>query len=121
MMPTCSAYRRTMPIVVAIALTLSGRVPAEEGATGFFAGKIDAIDAPARTLTVKSEKSSMTFSVAPDAKIIGRDGRDISLAELAVGNEVTVDYKEEHGLPVAHTITVKAPKTPPPLPPPNAA
>ena len=109
-----------MPIVVAIALTLSGRVPAEEGATGFFAGKIDAIDAPARTLTVKSEKSSMTFSVARDAKIIGRDGRDISLAELAVGDEVTVDYAEEHGLRVAHTITVKPPKPVPPLPPSDA-
>ena|SRR5438093_12235059 len=118
MMLTCSVHRCAMAIAVAIAL--SGRVPAEEGATGFFAGKIEAIDVPARTLTVKSEKSAMTFSVAPDAKIIGRDGRTISLAELAVGDEVTVDYAEEHGLRVAHTITVKPPKPAPPLPPPNA-
>lgn len=88
---------------------------ADAGTTGFFTGKVDEVDAEMRTLSVKSEKSTMTFVVAPDAKIIGRDLRELSLSDLEVGSEVTVDYSAEDDLLVAHTITVKPFE--PPAPP----
>jgi len=106
---------------VSLAVMVIGLAFAEEKPRGFFAGKIMSVDVPTRMLHVKSEKSEMTFVVAADAKIIGVDQKELALGDLKVGNEVTVDYTEEGGAYVAHTITLKGitPPPPQPLPPGN--
>jgi hypothetical protein len=106
-------------ITLAVGAMLMNAALAEEGSRGFYAGKIDSLDVPSRTLRVKSEKSDMTFVVAPDARIIGADREELSLADLKAGDEVTVDYTQENGLYVANTITVKGFPPPQPLPPGN--
>src|SRR2546422_14571 len=102
---------------VVVAVMVMSLAFAEEKPRGFFAGKIVSVDVPSRMLQVKSEKSEMTFAVAPDAKIIGADKRELSLGDLKAGDEVTVDYTEDDGLYVAHTITLKELVPPQPLRP----
>jgi len=104
---------------VTVAVMLISSVLAEEKPRGFFAGKVASLDLPTRMLQVKSEKSEMTFVVAPDAKIIGADKKELTLGDLKAGDEVTVDYTEDEGVYMAHTITMKGITPPPPLPPGN--
>jgi len=86
------------------------------GETGSFEGAIKSIELETRALTVKSAKSEMSFPVAADAKIVGKDKKEASLGDLKVGETVRVDYAEENGLLVAHQITLKQKEL---LPPPS--
>lgn len=106
-------------LAAAIGLNFTRPVHATEGTggdrtTGFFVGKIDDIDLKTRMLKIKNESSEMTFRVAEDAQIFGRDNKEISLSDLKTGDEVTVDYAQEDSVMVAHRITL----TEKPLPPP---
>src|SRR5438105_4440104 len=103
-------------ILMLAATLIPARIVLADDTTGFFAGKIEAIDVPQRSLGVKNTTSAMLFKVAADAKIIGADKKTLALTDLKVGQEVTVDYTREDGLAVAHTITLKE-IIPPPLPP----
>ena len=117
---------KTRCLIVTIIVTAFATGPfslyncfADERPTGFFVGKIQSLDVPSRMLQVKSEKSEMTFAIAPDAKITGADNKELTLADLKAGDEVTVDYTEQDGFYVAHKITVKGSPPPQPLPPVN--
>src|SRR5437867_683425 len=102
-------------LISILAVVLACVVRADTGkTTGFFMGKIASIELPTRILKVENPTSAMTFVVAEDAKIIGSGQKELKLGDLKVGDEVTVDYTEEDGLMVAHTITVKEKEVPPP-------
>ncbi len=83
-------------------------------ASGFFAGTIESVSAAGRSLTVRGAKSTMTFVVPETARIVGPQQEESTFADLKSGDEVTVDYTEERGLCVAHTVTLKAGIPPPP-------
>ena len=66
-----------------------------------FAGEVTAMDAAAKTLTVKGKKGDMTFDVT-DVKM---------KAEPKAGDKVMVTYTEKDGKMVAKSVAaVKAPK-----------
>jgi hypothetical protein len=105
-----------MTAVLLMSLSMVKSARADEGSTGFFAGKIELLNVPLRTLQVRSEESAMMFVVAADAKIIGADQRELMLADLRLGDEVTVDYVATENVYVARTITVKPEPSRPPWP-----
>jgi len=97
--------------IIALVLVTT-QMLAADGMAGFV-GKIASLNVPQRMLDVKGATSSMTFSVAADAKIYGADKKELTLPDLKVGQEITVDYALINGLAVAHTITLKEPVLPP--------
>ena len=120
-MKECEYMNRLLAVAVAAAIGLNFTCPVqavegkgEDRTTGFFVGTISTIELETRTLKVKSATSKMTFVVAEDAKIVGRDSKEESLSDLKVGEEVTVDYAEENGIIVAHRITLTERLFPPP-------
>jgi len=75
--------------------------PAPEKKIQKFAGEVTAMDAAAKTLTVKGKKGDMTFDVT-DVKM---------KAEPKAGDKVMVTYTEKDGKMVAKSVAaVKAPK-----------
>jgi Cu/Ag efflux protein CusF len=75
--------------------------PKEHQATG----TITAVDVKAGTVTIEHKKESKTFSVAPDVKF-GSEGEKVkmSIAELKVGDKVTIHYTEDGSKMIAHKI-----------------
>ncbi|HUK82488.1 MAG TPA: copper-binding protein [Verrucomicrobiae bacterium] len=67
-------------------------------------GKITAVDATAGTVTIKHKKDTMTFTAAPDIEFGGAGNKKITLADLKVGDHITVHYTEESGKLMAHKI-----------------
>jgi Cu/Ag efflux protein CusF len=66
-------------------------------------GEVEAVDAAAKTITLKSKKEgSKSFNVAADAKF----GNDIKegLSAVKVGDKVTVNYTEVEGKLVASKV-----------------
>jgi hypothetical protein len=54
---------------------------------------IDAVDAEARTLTA----FGLPFEVAPDAELVGFDGKPLELAELRAGDKASIRFVESDG------------------------
>ncbi|MBI5057435.1 MAG: hypothetical protein HZB61_12545 [Nitrospirae bacterium] len=70
-------------------------------------GEITAVDAAAKTLTVKGKKGDVAISVDDKTKIMA--GKDMkTLADLKTGEKVTVKYTEADGKNTAKSIDVKA-------------
>ena len=101
--------------VAAVALTASQSVRAadEKAAAPAVAhldtltGKVEATDVKASTITIKHEKESKTFTVAPDCKFspAGDKGdKKVTLAHLVIGDQVHVTYAQEGDKLVAHHI-----------------
>ncbi|HET6515711.1 MAG TPA: hypothetical protein VFG09_11175 [Thermodesulfovibrionales bacterium] len=65
-------------------------------------GEVLAVDAAAKTLTVKGKKAEVALSV--------EDKAAAKLADIKVGDKVTVKYKEMDGKNVATHVTKKAEK-----------
>jgi Cu/Ag efflux protein CusF len=105
--------------VVAVALAFASVVRAEETATPTPApaapakantheatGKITAVDAKAGTLSIKRKNAEVTFTIAKDCKVSLPDKADATVADLKVGDKVTVTYTEEAGAKVAQKIGI---------------
>jgi len=106
--------------LLATAVMLSGSVFAADGEAApkkekgpkmsQFTGEITAVDAAANSLSVKKDEDTKTFK-AEGAKVATADKKDATLADLKVGDKVTVMYVEDSGAAVAKRIgPAKAPK-----------
>jgi len=69
-----------------------------------FTGNIAAIDPAGRTLKVKRGSVSETFVAGDHCKVILREDRNRSLADLRIGHKVTVSYSAPGGTNVAQRI-----------------
>jgi Cu/Ag efflux protein CusF len=68
-------------------------------------GKITAIDAAARTVTVKHDQKSKTFSVAKDAMLfVNHKKGAASLADFKAGEEVRLLYRQDGSNVVCHSL-----------------
>jgi len=70
-------------------------------------GEVAAVDAAAKTLTVKAKKAEVMLSTDDKTKF----GKGKTLADVKVGEKVMVKYAEMDGKNVAKSVTVKAAKT----------
>ena len=83
--------------------------PAAHNASGMV--KTAAADSIVVAGKTKGKDSEWTFSVDPKTKI-RKAGKDISAADLAAGDNVSVRYHEDAGKNVADAVTVRAAKKP---------
>ncbi len=69
-------------------------------------GVIESVDAKAGTVTIKHKKESVTFTAAADIKF-GHKGEKVAMtiADLKVGDRVTVHYTEEGDKKIAHKVS----------------
>ena len=99
--------------IVAVALTFASVVRAQEtnakpakvkAVRHELTGGITAVDAKAGTLSVKKGEETMTFQVSAKCKVVltGKEGSTV--ADLKVGDKVTVRYTEEGAAKVAHWV-----------------
>jgi VCBS repeat-containing protein len=101
--------------VVAVALAIALPVRAEEKAVKKakaasdhqFTGTITAVDATAGTLTAKNKKEeSKDFTCAADCKVHIALKEKATLADLKVGDKVTVKFVEKDGKNTAQKVTL---------------
>ena len=74
-----------------------------------FSGTVSSVDEAAKTVVVKSKKGEKTFTLADTTKIT-RGGKEMALADLKQGMNVSVSYKMEADKAMATAITASAPK-----------
>jgi hypothetical protein len=101
---------KTAAVLVGTAFLLAGAPLAlAKPAQHQFWGQVSQLDSAARTLAVKpnSGKQEMTFTLAPDAKIM-QGAKARSLADLEVGERVKVSYADEGTAHKAERIEVFA-------------
>jgi len=80
-----------------------------------FSGAIEKVDEMAKAIAVKAKKEEKTFAIDDKTKIT-RAGKDMPLADLKKGMNVSVDYKKEGDKMIAASIRVAAPKAAPKAP-----
>lgn len=102
--------RKAVALLVAAMFVLSVfgmSLAAEKKATGVkkMTGEITAIDAAAKTLTVKELKEEKTVSYS-DTTPVMEGKKKMSAADMKVGEKVTVTYKEEDGKNMAEKIAI---------------
>ena len=68
------------------------------------AGKIQAIDAEAREITIKHKKENTTFTVAADCEFIGYEKEGMTLADLTIGERTRISWVKEGDKQVVHQI-----------------
>ena len=71
-----------------------------------FTGVIESIDAKAGSAIVKKDTESKTFKIVEKTKYSTIDKKEAALADIKVGDKVTVTYTEEGGVLTAHKIGV---------------
>lgn len=75
------------------------------------AGKIASVDTAKNEVAIKDEKGAQkTLSISPDTKIM-KDGKDITLAELKVGDRVMYEADDSASPAVAKSLTVMSGKS----------
>jgi len=79
-------------------------------------GKISAIDATAKTITVTHHKKDTVVTVAPDARIYkigehGKNGATGTFADLTVGSLVNAKITGDEAAPTATEVHLRAPQT----------
>jgi len=73
-------------------------------------GKVSAVDATAMTLTVSTKKNGdQTFTVTTDTKIMKNDA-SATIADITVGEVVSIDSKKDGDKMTATKITIGKPK-----------
>lgn len=70
-------------------------------------GKVKAVDAAAKTLTVEERSGDATVTVT-DTTVIRRGQDSLMFEDLQAGDQVTVVYVQQNGKDVARHIIVKA-------------
>ncbi|MEW6305525.1 MAG: hypothetical protein AB1705_18770, partial [Verrucomicrobiota bacterium] len=74
-----------------------------------FSGTITAIDLSTRTVKAKRLLSNKQFALAKDCKIVG-DGKPLTnLAQLRIGQPVSISFEEVQGVNVAYRVTQETP------------
>jgi Cu/Ag efflux protein CusF len=69
-----------------------------------FTGVIESIDAKAGSVIVKKDAESKTFKIGEKTKYSTLDKKEAALADIKIGDKVTVAYTEEGGANIAHKI-----------------
>ena len=98
--------------IVAVALAFAaparGEEPAaakpEKAAPKHFTGVIQSADATAGVVVKNNKDVSKTFKVSDKTKYSTADKKEAALADLKVGEKVTVAYTEDAGVLTAHKI-----------------
>ena len=98
--------------IAAVALSVAAPVRAEDAAKPEkpkrhqFTGVIESVDAKAGSVIVKKDTESKTFKIVEKTKYSTTDKKEAALADIKVGDKVTVTYTEEGGVLTAHKIGV---------------
>jgi Cu/Ag efflux protein CusF len=96
-------------MAITVALAFAMPVRAQEAAKPEkpkkheYTGEITKIDAS--SITVKKKEEEKTFTVGAKVKVVVPGKEAGEMADLKVGDKVTVSYAEEDGKDVAHKIT----------------
>jgi Cu/Ag efflux protein CusF len=83
--------------------------PAKEVKIEKFTGAVEKVDEMAKAIVVKDKKGEKTFSIDDKTKIT-KGEKDMPLAELKKGTNVSVEYKKDGEKLVAVAIKAAAPK-----------
>lgn len=83
--------------------------PAKEVKIEKFTGAVEKVDEMAKAVVVKDKKGEKTFSIDDKTKIT-KGEKDMPLAELKKGTNVSIEYKKDGEKLVAVTIKAAAPK-----------
>jgi len=75
-----------------------------------FIGKVSSVDLGSKTVVVKNPETEKTFTVVAWTKITG-GGKEIPLADLKQGMNVSVSYKMEADKAITDAITVTLPRS----------
>ena len=76
-------------------------------------GEVTAVDTAAGKISIKDPKGNVTeWLVAPDAKVMVsvKGKKTATLADVAVGDAVTLCYEETNGVKTVKSVKAKAPK-----------
>lgn len=95
--------RRKALVLILGSLALSWFATAASAAT--MIGKVQKVDAVARTLTVEEGTKDVAFSLDANARILNGP-KAIALSSLKVGDRVTVEYKEQGGKHLATRVAM---------------
>lgn len=105
--------KKVLSIVLSILLVISiaGMAIAKEKVkVKQITGEVAAVDAAAKSLTVKGKKAEVVIST--DEKTAVKAGKEKkSLSDVKVGDKVTVKYSEVDGKNIAKSIEIKPAKT----------
>lgn len=77
-----------------------------------FTGAVEKVDEMAKAVVVKDKKGEKTFAIDDKTKIT-KGGKDMPLADLKKGMNVSVEYKKDGEKLVAVAIKAAAPKAAP--------
>jgi len=80
----------------------SGR---ETGGSSTVHGRVTAVDAQSKIITVETPTGNRQFKLADRATVTLKDNRSESLTDVKVGDRVTVSYRHENGTDMAESIT----------------
>jgi sporulation protein YlmC with PRC-barrel domain len=72
-----------------------------------YEGKVTQLDQAARTIKVQGDNGEKTFAVDNNAQIRAGNDNDAKINDLKVGSNVTIDYADKNGAPVAKVIEMK--------------
>jgi Cu/Ag efflux protein CusF len=95
--------------VAVLAVTQTTRAADAKAEAKRAQGQIESVDVKASTLVLKHKKETMTFAVPANVEF-GGAGKKTTLADLKVGDHVTIDYTSEGGKMTAHRIGHVDPK-----------
>ena len=96
-------------LALALAFALSAPALAQDRTTQ---GKIDAVDAKAKSFTVTVGTILMTFNWHKNTKIM-EFGHKVKPSALVAGADVTVKYHQKDGKNIANEITIIPTQAPP--------
>ncbi len=74
-----------------------------------FSGTVEKMDEAAKTVVVKGKKGDMTFVIDATTKIT-KGGKEMPLADLKSGMNVSIEYKKDGDKMMAMSIKASAPK-----------
>ncbi len=100
-------------MMAAMAVALCAGVAMAEGAKGggkkpSVTGEVTAIDATAGKLTIKAAKDAVSEWTVPAGVKVQKPGKkNATLADVAVGDTITVMYEEANGVKTVNTIRVR--------------
>jgi Cu/Ag efflux protein CusF len=106
--------RATMALgIAALALSFTAPArsedqPAPKPKRHQFTGIVESVDAKAGSVIVKKDAESKTFKLVEKTKYSTTEKKEAALADIKVGDKVTVAYSEEGGVLTAHKIGVPA-------------
>jgi hypothetical protein len=83
--------------------------PAKAEKPAKFSGTVDKVDEAAKTVVVKGKKDDKTFMIDATTKIT-KGGKEMPLADLKSGMNVSIEYKKDGDKMVAASIKASAPK-----------